>query len=137
MSAWIEEERRWLLSNTSIKPSLIAARTSFIHDSLHHRRAEPVFMHGDLQAGHVLIADGALAGVVDWGDAGLGDPLYDLAVLTMGHRDRLEDVLTGYGADVERDVVTAFPHLRRLGSVRWMTEHGFDASGDIAALSVE
>ncbi len=79
VSAWIEEERRWLCANTSVEPGLIAARASFAHDVLDDRRADPMFMHGDLQAEHVLIADGAVAGVVDWGDAGLGDPLYDLA----------------------------------------------------------
>lgn len=56
--------------------------------------------------------------------------------MTIGHRDRLEDVLTGYGADVDRDVIRAYWYLRRLSSVRWMTEHGYDPADDIAALSV-
>ncbi len=38
-------------------------------------------VHGDLYARHVLLAgDGALAGVIDWGDVHVGDPALDLAV---------------------------------------------------------
>jgi aminoglycoside phosphotransferase (APT) family kinase protein len=35
--------------------------------------------HGDLKAAHVLVDAGRLAGVIDWGDAVVGDPLWDIA----------------------------------------------------------
>jgi hypothetical protein len=35
--------------------------------------------HGDLKVGHVLVDDDRLAGVIDWGDAVVGDPLWDIA----------------------------------------------------------
>ena len=35
--------------------------------------------HGDLKAGHVFVYDDRLAGVIDWGDAAVGDPLWDIA----------------------------------------------------------
>ena len=35
--------------------------------------------HGDLKVGHVLVRDDQLAGVIDWGDAVVGDPVWDLA----------------------------------------------------------
>lgn len=38
-------------------------------------------VHNDLGAEHVLVADGRLAGVVDWSDAALGDPAVDVARL--------------------------------------------------------
>ncbi len=40
----------------------------------------PRGLHGDLQPGNVLVRDGALVGVVDFGDVTSGDPAYDLAV---------------------------------------------------------
>ena len=41
----------------------------------------PVMLHGDLHPGNVLLAeDGSLAGVIDFGDVGAGDPAVDLAV---------------------------------------------------------
>jgi aminoglycoside phosphotransferase (APT) family kinase protein len=41
---------------------------------------EPVWLHGDLHPGNVVVRDGALAAVVDWGDITSGDPATDLAV---------------------------------------------------------
>lgn len=46
-----------------------------------------------------------MTGIIDWSEAAQGDPAYDLATMTLGHPDRLEDVLTGYGGEVDRDVV--------------------------------
>jgi aminoglycoside phosphotransferase (APT) family kinase protein len=41
----------------------------------------PVMLHGDLHPGNILLADdGSLAGVIDFGDVGAGDPAVDLAV---------------------------------------------------------
>ncbi|MCK9922079.1 phosphotransferase [Frankia sp. AgPm24] len=36
-------------------------------------------MHGDLHPANVVVADGTLAGVVDFGDLCVGDPAWDLA----------------------------------------------------------
>ncbi|CAA9244029.1 MAG: putative phosphotransferase [uncultured Acidimicrobiales bacterium] len=38
---------------------------------------EPVWVHGDLLPGNVLVVGGALAGVIDWSPAGVGDPACD------------------------------------------------------------
>jgi aminoglycoside phosphotransferase (APT) family kinase protein len=34
----------------------------------------PVWVHGDLLPGNVLVRDGRLAGIIDWSAAGIGDP---------------------------------------------------------------
>lgn len=39
----------------------------------------PVWVHGDLHPANVVVADGTLAGVVDFGDLFAGDPASDLA----------------------------------------------------------
>ena len=39
----------------------------------------PVWVHGDLHPANVVVADGTLAGVVDFGDMFAGDPALDLA----------------------------------------------------------
>ncbi|WP_242424908.1 phosphotransferase, partial [Frankia sp. EI5c] len=39
----------------------------------------PVWVHGDLHPANVVVADGTLAGVVDFGDLFAGDPAVDLA----------------------------------------------------------
>jgi aminoglycoside phosphotransferase (APT) family kinase protein len=58
----------------------------------------PVWFHGDIASGNLLVKDGALAAVIDFGTCGAGDPACDLAIAwTMltgksraAFRDRLE-----------------------------------------------
>lgn len=38
----------------------------------------PVWIHGDLKPDHLLVLDGRLSGVIDWGGLGVGDPATDL-----------------------------------------------------------
>jgi aminoglycoside phosphotransferase (APT) family kinase protein len=38
----------------------------------------PVWTHGDLLPGNVLVRGGRLAGVIDWGVVGVGDPACDM-----------------------------------------------------------
>ena len=40
----------------------------------------PLWLHGDLHPGNLLVLDGRLAGVIDFGDLTAGDPAGDLAV---------------------------------------------------------
>jgi aminoglycoside phosphotransferase (APT) family kinase protein len=88
----------------------------------------PVFMHGELQVTHVFVDDDEITGVVDWSEAAHGDALYDLAVLTLGHEEHLDDVVAGYGTDVDLDVIRGWWSWRSLVAVRWLVEHGFDPS---------
>lgn len=55
----------------------------------------------------------------------VGDASYDLAVLTLGHPERLDDVVAGYGAEVDLEVIRAWWSWRCLVAVRWLAEHGF------------
>ena len=44
----------------------------------------PALTHSDLLPEHLLVHDGRLAGVIDWGDARIGDPALDYAWLMNG-----------------------------------------------------
>ena len=44
----------------------------------------PVLTHSDLGPSHLLVHDDALVGVIDWGDARIGDPAIDYAWLLNG-----------------------------------------------------
>ncbi len=41
----------------------------------------PVWLHGDLHPGNVIVRDGRIVSIVDWGDITSGDPACDLAIL--------------------------------------------------------
>ncbi|MFI9319273.1 phosphotransferase family protein [Kitasatospora aureofaciens] len=86
----------------------------------------PVFTHGDLQIDHVFVDGDEVTGIIDWSEAGRGDALFDLATLTLGHEEHLDDVIAGYGTDVDLGVIHAWWSLRSLLGVRWLVEHGFD-----------
>jgi hypothetical protein len=45
---------------------------------------EPALLHADLGPEHLLVRSGELSGVIDWGDARLGDPALDYAWLLNG-----------------------------------------------------
>jgi len=87
-----------------------------------------VFTHGDLQIAHVFVDGDEITGVIDWSEASQGDALYDLASLTLGHEEHLGDVIAGYGAEVDLEVIRAWWSLRSLRAARWLIEHGFDPS---------
>jgi aminoglycoside phosphotransferase (APT) family kinase protein len=41
---------------------------------------EPVWFHGDIASGNLLVVDGRLAAVIDFGTSGVGDPACDLVI---------------------------------------------------------
>ena len=43
-------------------------------------RGSPVWVHGDVAAGNLLVRDGRLSAVIDFGSSGVGDPACDLAI---------------------------------------------------------
>jgi len=122
----LDRECSWLLANDVLPTSLVTRNRQVAEAAL--RPWRPVFTHGDLQLAHVFVDGDEVTGVVDWSEAGQGDGLYDLAILTLGHPEHLSDVLAGYGADVDLEVVRGWWALRSLTAIRWLVEHGFDPS---------
>jgi aminoglycoside phosphotransferase (APT) family kinase protein len=132
----LDDLTSWLLARADVDPAVIEWHADRARTALAATTASTL-VHGDLQAAHVFVdpSTGHVTGILDWSDAGLGDPHHDLAVLTVGHGEHLDDVLEGYGPGPVRWRIEAHWSLRRLGAVRWMVEHGLDASGDLAALA--
>jgi aminoglycoside phosphotransferase (APT) family kinase protein len=122
----LDSECTWLLANDVLPPDLVTRNRQVAEAAL--GPWTPAFMHGDLQIAHVFVDRDEITGVVDWSEAGKGDALYDLASLTLGHPEHLSDVIVGYGADVDLDVIRAWWSLRSLTAIRWLVEHGFDPS---------
>jgi Ser/Thr protein kinase RdoA (MazF antagonist) len=122
----LDSECTWLLTNDVLPAELVTRNRRIAEAAL--RPWTPAFMHGDLQVAHVFVDGDEVTGVVDWSEAAQGDALYDLASLTLGHQERLSDVVAGYGSDVDLDVIRAWWSLRSLTAVRWLVEHGFDPS---------
>jgi aminoglycoside phosphotransferase (APT) family kinase protein len=120
----LDAECEWLVASGTLPADLVTRNRQVAEAAL--RPWTPVFIHGDLQLSHVFVDGDEVTGVIDWTEASQGDALFDLAILTLGNEDRLDDVVAGYGADVDLDVIRAWWSLRSLVAVRWLVEHGFD-----------
>jgi aminoglycoside phosphotransferase (APT) family kinase protein len=77
-------------------------------EKLQANRPNPVpqtLIHGDFMWDNVLVQDGEITGIVDWGGGAYGDPRYDLALALLPHEDGdLSDAevtafYAGYGCD--------------------------------------
>ncbi len=116
-------ECEWLVANDVLPADVVSRNRRLAETAL--RPWAPVFIHGDLQVDHVFVDGDEVTGIIDWSEGAQGDALFDLATLTLGHPERLDDVIAGYGTDVDCDLVRAWWSLRCLSNVRWLFEHGF------------
>lgn len=119
----LDSECAWLLAGGVLTAEVVRRNREIAQGAL--RPWRPAFIHGDLQITHVFVEGDEVTGVIDWSEAGPGDPMFDLAILTLGHEERLDDLLAGYG-DADRHVIRAWWSLRSLVASRWLLEHGFD-----------
>jgi len=122
--ARLDSECAWLIADGRLPADLVRRNREVSEAAI--RPWAPVFMHGDLQVAHVFVDGTEVTGVIDWSEAGQGDASYDLAILTLGHPEHLDEVVAGYGADVDLEVIRGWWSLRSLTAARWLVEHGFD-----------
>jgi aminoglycoside phosphotransferase (APT) family kinase protein len=123
LAARLDGECEWLVANDVLPVELVRRNRRLAEAAL--RPWTPVFIHGDLQIAHVFIDGDEVTGIIDWSEASQGDPLFDLASLTLAHEQRLSDVLAEYATDVDLDLIRAWWSWRSLVVIRWLFEHGF------------
>ena len=90
--------------------------------------SSPALVHADLGPEHILIADGAVAGVIDWTDARIGDPAIDLAWLLHGTPERVATAIAeAYGVD---EALRSRAHAWHLLGPWHEVLYGFDIGDD-------
>ena len=130
----LDWECAWLVANGVVSATVVRRNRQVAEAAL--RPWTPVFIHGDLQIVHVFADGDEVSGVVDWSEGGHGDAMYDLATLTLAHEEHLDDVVAGYGGDIELEVVRAYWSLRSLMEIRWLVEHGYGAPATYPQVAV-
>jgi aminoglycoside phosphotransferase (APT) family kinase protein len=114
---WLVEARRtWAAVRDEVPASRREAIEAVLATSAPVPPARRVLIHGDLGAEHVLVDADRITGVIDWGDAVIGDPALDLGRLMRdlgpvaggGERARFYAVCTAledlaFGLDAGRD----------------------------------
>ncbi len=134
LASSLADECEWLVANDVLPADLVTHNRRLAETAL--RSWTPVFIHGDLQVDHVFVVGDEITGIIDWSEASRGDAYFDLATLTLGHPERLDDVVAGYGTDVDRDLIHAWWSLRCLTNVRWLTEHGYGSPDEFPEVAV-
>ena len=135
LSSRLARECDWLVVHRVLPEGIVSRNRRLAETALRPRA--PVFTHGDLRVEHVFVEDDGVTGIIDWSEAAPGDALFDLATLTLTHEDHLDDLLVGYGTDVDRDVIHAWQSWRCLVAVRWLVENGYgppDTYPEVAVL---
>jgi aminoglycoside phosphotransferase (APT) family kinase protein len=130
----LDAECKWFVAN-GVLPTEVVTRNRRLAETV-LRPWTPVFIHGDLQVDHVFVAGDEVTGVLDWSEASQGDALFDLATLTLGHVEHLDDVIAGYGSYVDRDLIRAWWSLRCLLNVRWLVEHGYGSPEEMPEVAI-
>jgi aminoglycoside phosphotransferase (APT) family kinase protein len=123
LAARLHDECDWLVANDVLPLDVVTRNRRLAETAL--RPWPKVFTHGDLQITHVFVENDEVTGILDWSEASQGDGLYDLATLTLAHEEHLDDVIAGYGAPVDLDVIRAWWSFRSLVAIRWLTENGY------------
>jgi len=116
--AFIAERRARCLADHrswgSLPLALIAQIPDYLlpADVLFDRSTRPVLLHADVTMDHLLLQKGesgrwAMTGIIDFGDARVGDPLYELVALHLDALDcdkrLLQSFWDGYGSDIARN----------------------------------
>ena len=134
LASRLAHECDWLVANEVLPTDVVMRNRRRAETAL--RPWTPVFIHGDLHDAHVFVDGDEVTGIIDWSEASQGDALFDLATLTLAHREHLDDVIVGYGTDVDRDVIRAWWSLRCLVAVRWLVENGYGSPEQYPEIAV-
>ena len=134
LASRLDVECGWLVANDVLPADVVMRNRRLAEIVL--RPWTLVFIHGDLQIAHVFVDGDEVTGIIDWSEASQGDALFDLASLTLAHEEHLDDVIAGYGVDVDRDLVRAWWSLRCLLNVRWLVGAGYGAPDDFPEVAV-
>ncbi|AVT28294.1 hypothetical protein C6361_00905 [Plantactinospora sp. BC1] len=92
-------------------------------------REPGVLLHRDLKPQHVFADRARLAGIIDWGDVGVGDPMLDIARVSMAGQEILSAFLDGYGLSLTPELgdnIRAYRLLWNLAALAFE----FSAGGD-------
>jgi aminoglycoside phosphotransferase (APT) family kinase protein len=130
----LDVECQWLVAN-DVLPADVVTRNRRLAETV-LRPWVPVFIHGDLQIAHIFVDSDEVTGIIDWSEACQGDALFDLATLTLAHEEHLDDIVGGYGTDVDRDLIHAWWSFRSLVVVRWLVEAGYGSPEEFPEVAV-
>ena len=134
LAARLSDECDWLVVNEVLPVDVVERNRRLAEAVL--RPWTPAFIHGDLHIEHVFVDGDEVTGIIDWSEARQGDPLFDIASLTLANEEHLEHVIAGYGVGVDRDMIRAWWSWRCLVVIRWLYENGYGSPDQFPEVAV-
>ena len=98
------------------------------------------FLHGDFRGDNIIVdpASGRLVGVIDWGNAAIGDPKSDFMTLVLWRGWKfMHAVLDAYGRAVPDDFVDKVRMHAQLEALQWLKDavkRGLDTEQPLSCL---
>ena len=89
-ASWLDERLNTAADYIRAGFELDAEDPPKLLELLQTNRPAPVpetLIHGDFMWDNVLVEDGRITGIIDWGGGAFGDPRYDLALAILPHED--------------------------------------------------
>lgn len=138
---WLAQSLQWLAQSGLMADLEIERLTNIGWAGIEGAEERPRrFLHGDCQPLHYLVdaATNEISGIIDFGDAGTGDPLWDIATICV-NRARRPWLLAGYG-DVDAGpeslgaLLDSYYVLRHISAVGWLIENELDAKPSVDLL---
>lgn len=126
LASRLARECDWLVVDDVLPLDVVARNRRLAEGTL--RPWTPVFIRGDLHVEHVFIDGDEVTGIIDCAETRQGDALHGRAKLTLANGEHLDDVVDGYGVDVDRDVIRSWWSWRCLVAARWLLENGYGYS---------
>lgn len=90
-----------------------------------HHTGPPRFLHGDFGPDNLVVdpGSGRLVGIIDWGNAAIGDPALDFVWLVLSRGwGFARSVLGEYGLPVEDDFVDRLRHHAQTRASEWLAD---------------
>jgi aminoglycoside phosphotransferase (APT) family kinase protein len=132
---WLTDGLSYLIETRRLSTGVadaVLARARAMYPAIDVR--PPAWLHGDCQDAHFVLnpASDSVTAVLDWADALAGDPVLDMAVLTLSQDVALPHLLDGYGADSElrahvSRTLGLYRVVRGMAVIKWLDEHGYQA----------
>lgn len=97
-------------------------------------------MHGDLHFEHFLVTNDHLSGIIDWNHTWVGDPLFDVAYLSiMPHGELYGNFLTSSGVKMDNEVFRLYRLLISVGKIhtRYVKKDYLEDYPEVVTIALE
>lgn len=115
----------WALTRIHSVPVEAAAAIGLDHPHHDDHPGPPRFLHGDFSPDNVMVdpRTGRLTGVIDWGNAAIGDPAVDFVGLVLWRGwGFAESVVDAYRGTVEEGFLDRVRYHAQIRALEWLTD---------------